>query len=120
VGIKAIELEMEPAMVVLLLAGPVIILIARWISVALPGSALPLIGKKASLKLYNVLTWAGVRGGLSIAMVLSLPDNPQKPLIFAASLGVVVFSIVVQSMTMERLAIGTGYGSQRSDNQPTH
>jgi NhaP-type Na+/H+ or K+/H+ antiporter len=53
-------------------------------------------------------------------MVLSLPDNPQKPLIFAASLGVVVFSIVVQSMTMERLAIGTGYGSQRSDNQPTH
>jgi CPA1 family monovalent cation:H+ antiporter len=120
VGIKAIELEMEPAMVVLLLAGPVIILIARWVSVALPGSALPLIGKKASLKLYNVLTWAGVRGGLSIAMVLSLPDNPQKPLIFAASLGVVVFSIVVQSMTMERLAIGTGYGSPRSDNQPTH
>jgi len=120
VGIKAIELKMEPAMVVLILAGPVIILIARWVSVALPGSALPLIGKKASLKLYNVLTWAGVRGGLSIAMVLSLPDNAEKPLIFAASLGVVVFSIVVQSMTMERLAIRTGYGSPRSKGEPTH
>jgi hypothetical protein len=53
-------------------------------------------------------------------VVLSLPDIPQRELIFAASLGVVIFSIVVQSMTMEALAIRTGYGSVRSDGEPTH
>lgn len=119
VGIKAIELRLDPPALILLAAGPVIVLAARWIAVALPGSVLPLIGKKATLKLYNVLTWAGVRGGLSMAMVLSLPDIPQRQAIFAASLGVVVFSIVIQSMTMEALALRTGYGSARTDPAPT-
>lgn len=118
VGLKAFELGLTPAAAVLLVAGPVMVLIARWISVALPGSALPLIGKKATLKLYNVLTWAGVRGGLSVAMVLSLPDIPARQPIFAATLGVVIFSIVVQSMTMEKLALRTGYGTVRSDPEP--
>jgi CPA1 family monovalent cation:H+ antiporter len=120
VGIKAIELILDGPAVVLLIAGPVIVLVARWIAVALPGSALPLIGKKATIKLYNVLTWAGVRGGLSMAMVLSLPAIPERNLIFAASLGVIMFSIIVQSMTMEKLALATGYGSARTDSQPTH
>lgn len=120
VGIKAIELKLDLPALALMAAGPAIVLAARWIAVALPGSALPLIGKKATLKLYNVLTWAGVRGGLSMAMVLSLPDIPERRMIFAASLGVVIFSIVVQSMTMEKLALKTGYGSARIDAEPTH
>lgn len=120
VGIKAIELKLDGPALVLLCAGPVIVLVARWIAVALPGSVLPLIGKKATLKLYNVLAWAGVRGGLSMAMVLSLPAIPERNLIFAASLGVVMFSIIVQSMTMEALALRTGYGSARAEPQPTH
>lgn len=120
VGVKAIELKLSPATLALLAAGPAIILISRWIAVALPGSALPLIGRKATLKLYNVLTWAGVRGGLSMAMVLALPDIPARQPIMAAALGVVTFSIVVQSMTMEKLALSTGYGSARTDPQPTH
>ncbi len=120
VGVKAVELRLDWAALVLLAAGPAIILAARWIAVALPGAALPLVGRKASMKLYNVLTWAGVRGGLSIAMVLSLPDIPARDAIFAAALGVVIFSLVVQSMTMEGLALKTGYGSPRTDPEPTH
>ena len=120
VGIKAIELRLDLWAVALLIGAPVIVLACRWITVALLGSALPLVRRKASLKLYNVLTWAGVRGGLSIAMVLLLPDIPERQMIFAAALGVVIFSIVVQSMTMERLALRTGYGSPRADAEPTY
>lgn len=118
VGLKAFELNLNMPAIVLLVAGPIMVLVSRWIAVALPGSALPLVGKKATVKLYNVLTWAGVRGGLSIAMVLSLPDIPARQPIFAAALGVVIFSIVVQSMTMEKLALSTGYGTKRENPDP--
>jgi CPA1 family monovalent cation:H+ antiporter len=120
VGIKAYELHFSPMALVLMAAGAAMVLASRWIAVSVLGSALLLIGRKVPLKLYNVLTWAGVRGGLSVAMVLSLPDIPARQPIFAAALGVVIFSIVVQSMTMEKLALRTGYGSVKAEPEPTH
>lgn len=120
VGVTAIALHLNLQTVALLICAPVIVLACRWITVAAMGSALPLFRRKAPLKLYNVLTWAGVRGGLSIAMVLLLPEGPERQAIFAAALGVVIFSIVVQSMTMEKLALRTGYGSPRKDAEPTY
>lgn len=118
VGLKAFELNLNFAAIVLMIAGPAMVLASRWIAVALPSAGLPLFRRKFSLKLCNVLTWAGVRGGLSIAMVLSLPDIPARQPIFAAALGVVIFSIVVQSMTMEKLALSTGYGTKRENPDP--
>ena len=120
VGIKAFSLQLSPAALVLMLSAAAIVLAARWMTVSVLGGGLMLVGKKLPLKLYNVLTWAGVRGGLSIALVLSIPDFPGRQAIFAAALGVVVFSIVVQSMTMEALALRTGYGSAKADPEPTH
>ncbi len=120
VGIKAFELQWSPIALVLMATGAAIVLAARWVTISMLGSAMMLIGHRVPLKLYNVLTWAGVRGGLSIALVLSLPDIPLRQPIFAAALGVVIFSIVIQSMTMEKLALKTGYGSPKVDPQPTH
>lgn len=120
VGLKAFALHLAPVVLLLMAAGAAMVLVSRWIAVAALGEALRLVGKRASLKLYNVLTWAGVRGGLSVAMVLSLPDIPARQPIFAAALGVVIFSIVIQSMTMEKLALSTGYGSAKADPEPTH
>jgi monovalent cation:H+ antiporter, CPA1 family len=51
-----------------------------------------------------ILTWGGLRGGLSIAMALSLPDGPSKNLILTIAYGIVVFSIVVQGLTLETVA----------------
>ncbi len=120
VGIKAYELHFSLTALALMAAGAAIVLASRWIAVAALGSALLVIGQRVPLKLYNVLTWAGVRGGLSVAMVLSLPDIPVRQPIFAAALGVVIFSIVIQSMTMEMLALRTGYGSAKAEPEPTH
>ncbi|WP_460984110.1 cation:proton antiporter [Spirosoma fluminis] len=51
-----------------------------------------------------MLTWGGLRGGLSIAMALSIPGTlPQKDLIVTITYAVVLFSVIGQGLTMERL-----------------
>jgi CPA1 family monovalent cation:H+ antiporter len=82
-----------------------ICLMARWISMYLPLQALSTTGalKADILGLANLLTWAGLRGGLAIAMALSLPDSPEKDLILLMTYGVVAFSIVVQGLTVGRI-----------------
>ena len=51
----------------------------------------------------RILTWAGLRGGISVALALALPDSPYKPALLTATYAVVVFSILVQGLTTERL-----------------
>lgn len=104
VGLEAVEIAITPGLLVLALAAPALILAARWLSLA------PALAFRAPARLVNLLTWAGVRGGLSIAMALSLPDGPARQPILAATFGVVVVSILLQSLTTERLALKTGYG----------
>ena len=52
----------------------------------------------------NILVWGGLRGGLSIALVLSLPENSAKNLFLISTYFCVVFSILVQGLTIERVA----------------
>jgi CPA1 family monovalent cation:H+ antiporter len=55
------------------------------------------------LGLTKLLTWGGLRGGLSLALAASLPDSSWKPLILNMTFSVVVFSIVVQGLTIRRM-----------------
>lgn len=82
-----------------------ICLTARWISVYLPLHALSTAGALNAniLGLANLLTWAGLRGGLAIAMALSLPDGPERALVLHMTYGVVAFSIIVQGLTVGRI-----------------
>lgn len=79
-----------------------IILCARFVSVALLAY---LFRKKMLLKfdIVKLMTWGGLRGALSIAMALSLPETPERMVILACTYTVVVFSILVQGLTMGRL-----------------
>jgi CPA1 family monovalent cation:H+ antiporter len=77
-----------------------IALAARLISVALPVSLLRPWNKHPK-GLVPILTWGGLRGGLSIAMALSLPRIPIKDLFIGCTYGIVVVSILAQGMTMK-------------------
>ncbi len=80
-----------------------IVLLARWISVGVPIALLRRVERfePHSVKL---MTWAGLRGGLSVAMALSLPASPSREAIVGATYAVAVFSILVQATTVEPLA----------------
>ncbi|MBX7249819.1 MAG: sodium:proton antiporter [Caulobacteraceae bacterium] len=119
-GLMALQLDPARTPWLLVVAAPLLVLAARWLAIGGPAALLPLIRRKASLTLVSVLTWAGVRGGLSLAMALSLPEGEERQIILAATFGVVLFSIVVQSMTMEGLAIRTGYGVKKAQPDATH
>lgn len=93
--------------VVLAITGPVAwlmalsipaVLFARFIAVAGP---LTVLGLRETFTkgAIPVLTWGGLRGGISVALALSLPDSAFKAPILAATYGVVVFSIIVQGLT---------------------
>ena len=51
-----------------------------------------------------VLTWGGLRGGISVALALGLPHSAVRPVLLATCYGVVVFTIVVQGLSMEPVA----------------
>jgi CPA1 family monovalent cation:H+ antiporter len=51
-----------------------------------------------------VLVWGGIRGGVSIALVLSMPEGEYKNLLLEVTYIVVLFSIVVQGLTVGKLA----------------
>jgi CPA1 family monovalent cation:H+ antiporter len=78
------------------------VLAARWLSVA--ASAMPLNLRVRAVGPMLILTWGGLRGGLSVAMALSLPEGPNKGPILTVAYGIVVFSIVVQGLTLAPLA----------------
>jgi monovalent cation:H+ antiporter, CPA1 family len=80
-----------------------IVLLARFASIYIPVLIIPFKNKfsKGTIK---VLVWGGLRGGVSIALALSIDEGPNKPLIIAVTYFVVVFSIIVQGLTVGKVA----------------
>lgn len=76
-----------------------ITLIARFISVGLPIFMLSMF-KRFNLPMVTFLTWGGLRGGISIALALSLPDSNARDFIVTITYTVVMFSIIVQGLTI--------------------
>ena len=80
-----------------------IVLAARWVGVAGPISVLKRF-RHFEKNTVAILTWGGLRGGLSVAMALSLPSTiVEKDLILSCTYCVVVFSILVQGLTIGKL-----------------
>jgi len=100
IGLEILVLGISPKFGLIMLLCIPLVLLARFAAVSVPMRFLGLF-KSFTKGAIPVLTWGGVRGGISVALALSLPPVEYKPVILAATYGVVVFSIIVQGLTVK-------------------
>ncbi len=100
IGLEVMLLRFDTGYLAAALLAIPIALAARLISVSIP---ILLLSRrdKFTQGAVPVLVWGGLRGGISVALAFSLPENEIKPLILAITYSVVVFSIVVQGLTVK-------------------
>lgn len=65
-----------------------------------------------------VLTWGGIRGGISVALALSLPDGAHRDLILTVTYMIVVFSIMVQGLTLAPVVRAFNQDANRELSDP--
>jgi CPA1 family monovalent cation:H+ antiporter len=102
IGLEVLVLTFDAAHIGLMALAIPVVLVGRLVSVSSPLLLRPM-RKSFGVGAIPVLTWGGLRGGVSVALALSLPDSDYKPLLLAATYAVVIFSIVVQGLTVKKL-----------------
>jgi len=103
IGLEVVRLHVTTELLVAGVISVPIVLAARFVSVALPLAALPAFRKQTRGAVW-LLTWGGLRGGISVALALSLPEGPSRNTILVITYCIVVFSILIQGTTLGRLA----------------
>lgn len=105
IGLEMMTLTFSIDQMIVAVAGIVIVLVARFASVGVPILVTPRlrIFRRAATA---IMTWGGLRGGISIALALSLPAFPGREVVISTAYAVVIFSILVQATTLHRV-IGT-------------
>lgn len=102
IGLEVLVLRFNFSFIGLALSAIPLALLARFSAVGLPVLALRRVTEftKGTIP---ILTWGGLRGGISVALALALPESEIKTVILAATYAVVLFTIIVQGLTLARL-----------------
>ena len=93
-----------------------LVLFARFVSVSLPVQIFRLF-QEFTNRATLILTWGGLRGGISVAMALSLSPSRYRDVILTMTYIVVVFSILAQGLTLGRLVRASTHASSPSIHQ---
>ena len=103
IGLQMLVIKISPVIVLIGCIMIVMVLLARLFSVSLPLMFLR-VWIKLEKNAVLILTWGGLRGGLSVAMALSLPEAMHRNEFVLITYIIVVFSIIVQGLTIGKLA----------------
>ena len=102
IGLEVIIISTTPGLMWVSLIAIPLVLGARFVAVAVPIGVFGLF-RDFTKGAIPVLTWGGLRGGISVALALSLPNGDEKDAIVTVCYTVVVFSILVQGLTIGKL-----------------
>jgi CPA1 family monovalent cation:H+ antiporter len=103
IGVELLLIQFLPSYIYSAILIIPLVIVARFISVGLPVTLLK-FKNTYSPHAIKILTWGGLRGGISVALVLSLPAGPYREPLIAATYAVVLFSILVQGLTVGKVA----------------
>ena len=105
IGLEVLVLELTGAYFVAGLLAIPLVLLGRFVSVGLPISLLRALANTTfSAHAVKILAWGGLKGGISVALALTLPPGPERDVFLVITYVVVIFSITVQGLTIGRVA----------------
>ena len=107
IGFEVIVLTLDERYLLAALLLIPVALIARFLAVGLP-IAVMRHWLEFSPHAVKILTWGGVRGGISVALALSLPPGDERRVLLVITYVIVVFTILVQGLSLGRLVRATG------------
>jgi len=102
IGLEMVRLPISAGVLAAAAVIVPVVLGARICAVALPLLAAPDYRRRTP-EATALLTWGGLRGGISVALALSLPDGKERDTILVMTYAVVAFSILVQGLTLGRV-----------------
>lgn len=105
IGLEIIAIAPSPGLLLLAVVTIPLLLVVRTISVALPLQAMRTLTGRPALV---TLVWGGLRGGISVALALSLPDGTARTAILTVTYVVVLFSVLVQGASVARVLKSVG------------
>jgi len=103
IGLEILTIHIHGWEVVAALVAIPLVLLVRLVTVAVPMKYFGLIKAHAPYAI-SILTWGGLRGGLAVALALSLPDTPSRGLILGMTYAIVAFAVIIQGITIRPLA----------------
>lgn len=102
IGLEVLLIAFQPAWGWAAVLAIPVVLASRLASVSV-AAVVPWLRHEFPPRVIGLLTWGGLRGGISIALALSLPAAPERSALITVTYVVVVFSILVQGLTLSRL-----------------
>lgn len=103
IGLELLAIDFIPVYTLIGMLTIVVVLITRYVSVWLPAQIIK-FKEVINTRMLIIMTWGGLRGGISIALALSLKPEMQKELWVTLTYFVVAFAILVQGLTIKRVA----------------
>lgn len=104
IGLEILIIHPPENFIIISIVIILVIVISRWLSIFIPSFIIP-FKEKIPQKTVAVMVWAGLRGGLSLAMALSLSSNMSRELFIYLTYIVVIFTIVIQGLTLKRFVL---------------